>query len=96
VDHSDDAYELLSKQRIGIVVDETAQLSLPNSVTVLHADHGNGTACRLAHKLASRARKSGLETVVNSVEKYDLDDLPGESLVIFVVSTQEGGEHTQY
>ena len=59
---------------------------------MLHASHGNGTACRLAHKLSARAKKAGCEATTGPVSGYDLDDLPTEALVIFVVETSaEGG-----
>jgi len=98
-DHSDEAWEDLAKLRVGRLV-EPDQASpsqeapaTPKQITVLHASDGNGTACRLAHKLTARAKREfGCEATTGPVSGYDLDDLPTEELVIFLVETNpEGG-----
>lgn len=64
---------------------------LPNHVLVLYASE-TGNAQDLAERVARAFRASHRQAVTLSMDAYDVNDLPHESLMIFITSTHGRGD----
>jgi sulfite reductase (NADPH) flavoprotein alpha-component len=66
-------------------------LPLVNKITITYGTE-TGNSKKLAAEFAAKAKKSGINAKIVSLDQYRLSDLPKEKYLLTIISTQGDGE----